>query len=191
MMKESARNTPQLITVATWFCGVLILTTFVSLTIASSWGPIWHLFNADTFTFQEWRVPIPNRFYLKHEGDVPTLWKLGFGRPVWEAPLGQISLFNFPDGRRFRFSQDFDRFVSESSAIAREAEFRFLSEKRITVAGRPGYCLQFASRFQESETEAKCVIEDSSVSLWYWGDFRYLDDFWAVLQGMTFAQEYP
>jgi hypothetical protein len=172
-------------------CGVLIVTILVCLIIASSWGPVWHLFNRDLITFQEWLIPVPKRFYFRQEGEVSVMWKFGFGVPIWDAPSGQIRLFSSGAGRRFQFDSHYDRFVSQSSANTADRGFRLLSEKRVVVDNRPGYCLQFISESRNSQLEIRCAIDNSSVSVWYAGDSRFVDDFWGVLQRMSMVREHP
>ena len=170
-------------------CVVLIATMLIGLVIASSLGPMWHLFHSGSITFQEWIIPVPERFFLRQEGAVPVLWKLGFGVPIWDAPRGQIRLYNWEGGLRFQFDSHYGRFVNQASADAADRGFRFLAEKRIVVDNTPGYCLEFVSKSKNSRIDVICTIEESGVSVWYVGDSLFVDDFWGVLQGMSLTQE--
>lgn len=167
------------------FVAVAVGVTFIILVAIPLLGPCWHLFHGDSISFDGWRVPVPRGFYVKRVKTKPVMWNMSFGTPYFNVPYGHISLFRAPSEQVFSLETGtYGRFKDSLIQQATQGSYQLTSERTLSIAGRPVYCLEFARPAPQPKSLIRCAIDRSDLAIFYEGDSKYAPDAYATIQGM-------
>lgn len=164
---------------------ICLMLPLVLLLIIPLFGPAWHALRGDSISYQGWRIPVPDGFFVRNERATPTMWKLTLGTPLWRAPFGQITVFTYPSDRPFRSEADYNNFARGVIHAARSDGYSFLSTRKVASGHAAAYCWEFASSKRKAESAVRCAVGDSLLVLFYSGHQKYLPQFYSALQGVS------
>lgn len=147
-------------------------------------GPGWHLLFGDTISFEGWRVPVPQGFYVRQSATETAMWKQSFGIPFFNVPYGHVSLYRSPQ-KLFSLDRDYSRFKAALAQDASKEGYKLTSERTVPVGDKPAHCLEFKRSSPAPGALVRCVVESSAIAIFYEGDPRYVPDVFAILQGVS------
>ena len=149
-------------------------------------GPIWHFFNGSSISYEQWRFPVPEGFYVRMSLAGPMMWRPTLGVPFFNAPYGHISVFHVPGNRQhFVFTSDFQSFSDAISDEAGRSGYLFKSNHFVNIDRIAVYCLEFSRPTERPRFLVRCRVENAPIALFYEGDDRYLPDFFSMLEGIS------
>jgi hypothetical protein len=166
--------------------GAFVAVSLIFMLVLPLLGAGWHLVHRGYISYGGWRIPVPKQFYPRMSENGPTMWKLAFGAPFFDAPYGHISLYALGANQKpFACERDYSRFETSVTQEAAQSGYR-LESKLTTSPGKDArYCLAFAHSGGKPRSLLRCAIEDNNTILFYEGDSRYLADVIAMLRGMS------
>lgn len=170
----------------------LFFAIVLSLAIMCAWPRLlsfeYHLRHGDTVFANGVRVPVPKDFYVSsqdrvHDDLALSLFSSSVGIPFHRGAAASMSVFQSPSSPAFQPAQ-LERLVDLTINLAKGDGFGLKATTNLSIANRPGYCLQFASE-RDVEVLQRCFIEGSTVVIYFRGNPKYLGDFGSVLNGIV------
>ena len=162
-------------------------TVLLGLILVANWGFVWHFLYGDSILHKGRNIPVPKGFYVLNDSDSRydsrTLWKTDFGTPFWDAPYGQITIFELP--HRFVFEEDYPGYKAGILMDAKERGFTLRETDIHSSEKDTYYCLEGTDEKSTSSVLARCAIRNSNIIFFYQGHTKYLPAFYSTVQRTT------
>lgn len=146
------------------------------------WGTIWHILYGHSVGYAEWKVEVPEGFYVRGMGTGRLhFWRMELGRPLWKSPLALMSFFESPSGQLFHYETDFSLFQKVMTGTMEERGYGSPVVRQVPPRM---YCLEFTHLEKESDLNIQCAVEGSPVLVSFEGHRKYVGDFYSMLHKM-------
>jgi hypothetical protein len=175
-------------TVRFFLCFAVVL----SLAVMYAWPKLvsleYHLRYGDRVFIKGVSILVPKDFFVLSQDQpqdhlIVSLSCSSVGIPFRHRPSASITVYQSQSDLPFQPSQA-ERLMDATIGAAEDEGFALKATRKLSIANRTGYCLQFTSDRQQ-EVLQRCFIEGSTVVLYFRGSQKYLGDFDSVLKGMV------
>ncbi|MBZ5511988.1 MAG: hypothetical protein LAN70_12560 [Acidobacteriia bacterium] len=159
---------------AALFISVLIALFFISHLMP----PLWHAMRGNSVSVAEWRVRVP-KGYSRLWGD-NSFYAFSFGAPFINRRYA--SVYVYPHTPLPAVSPQ--QIESAVVTVARTDGYVLGQRKIVESTAGTNYCFQFSDPLQADHIVIRCMTATRNLSVFFNGDRRFSDDFYAVVSGI-------
>lgn len=166
-----------------WLLYLLLVVPIAVMLPAPLLGTVWHLLHGEFITYDHWKIRVPPSFYVRQGAGGPYLWKLTLGFPLWHGPYAVIGVSELP--RSFEYVEDYQKFMNGADLAAQLQGYKFLLTRQVSIGKTSGYCLEYGSLNNATNSFVQCTVEKTSLLFSYRGHTKYIAILFSTIQSIS------